>query len=116
LKTSSSTIFPYTTLFRSAIQKFAREFQANVEPIAIFTSMGSPMFRQFRGQHNLRLFTFSAKTSTPSKVSEEHVLLPERDTSLLLDAIDKLLQANHGRLVGEYWIFRLRKQETDRRR
>jgi len=46
------------------------------------------------------LFTFSAKTSTPSKVSAEHVLLPERDTSLLLDAVDKLLQANHGRLVG----------------
>src|SRR5437867_12581620 len=58
------------------------------------------MFRQFRGQHNLRLFTFSAKTSTPSKLSEEHVLLPERDTSLLLDAVHKLLQANPGGLVG----------------
>ena len=46
------------------------------------------------------MFTFSTKTSTPSKVSEELVLLPERDTSLLLDAVDKLLQANHGRLVG----------------
>jgi len=89
-----------TSNYEDAIQKFAREFQANVEPIAIFTSMGSPTFRQFRGQHNLRLFTFSTKTSTPSKVSEEHVLLPERDTSLLLDAVDKLLQANHGRLVG----------------
>jgi hypothetical protein len=86
--------------YEDAVQKFAREFQANVEPIAIFTSMGSPTFRQFRGQHNLRMFTFSTKTSTPSKVSEEHVLLPERDTSLLLDAVDKLLQANHGRLVG----------------
>ncbi len=89
-----------TSNYEDAIQKFAREFQANVEPIAIFTSMGSPTFRQFRGQHNLRMFTFSTKTSTPSKVSEEHVLLPERDTSLLLDAVDKLLQANHGRLVG----------------
>jgi hypothetical protein len=89
-----------TSNYEDAVQKFAREFQANVEPIAIFTSMGSPTFRQFRGQHNLRLFTFSTKTSTPSKVSEEHVLLPERDTSLLLDAVDKLLQANHGRLVG----------------
>jgi len=86
--------------YEDAIQKFAREFQANVEPIAIFTSMGSPTFRLFRGQHNLRMFTFSTKTSTPSKVSEELVLLPERDTSLLLDAVDKLLQANHGRLVG----------------
>src|SRR5712664_24393 len=89
-----------TSNYEDAVQKFAREFQANVEPIAIFTSMGSPTFRQFRGQNNLRMFTFSTKTSTPSKVSEEHVLLPERDTSLLLDAVDKLLQANHGRLVG----------------
>jgi hypothetical protein len=89
-----------TSNYEDVVQKFAREFQANVEPIAIFTSMGSPTFRQFRGQHNLRMFTFSTKTSTPSKISEEHVLLPERDTSLLLDAVDKLLQANHGRLVG----------------
>ena len=89
-----------TSNYEDAVQRFAREFQANVEPIAIFTSMGSPTFRQFRGQHNLRMFTFSTKTSTPSKVSEEHVLLPERDTSLLLDAVDKLLQTNHGRLVG----------------
>ncbi len=89
-----------TSNYEEVVQKFAREFQANVEPIAIFTSMGSPTFRQFRGQHNLRMFTFSTKTSTPSKISEEHVLLPERDTSLLLDAVDKLLQANPGRLVG----------------
>jgi hypothetical protein len=89
-----------TSNYEDAVQKFAREFQANVEPIAIFTSMGSPTFRQFRGQHNLRMFTFSTKTSTPSKISEELVLLPERDTSLLLDAVDKLLQANRGRLVG----------------
>ena len=89
-----------TSNYEDVVQKFAREFQANVEPIAIFTSMGSPTFRQFRGQHNLHMFTFSTKTSTPSKISEEHVLLPERDTSLLLDAVDKLLQANHGRLVG----------------
>lgn len=86
--------------YEDTVQRFAREFQANVEPIAIFTSMGSPTFRLFTAQHNLRMFTFSTKTSTPSKVSEEHVLLPERDTSLLLDAVDKLLQANHGRLVG----------------
>jgi hypothetical protein len=89
-----------TSNYEDAVQKFAGEFQANVEPIAIFTSVGSPTFRQFRGQHNLRMFAFSTKTSTPSKISEELVLLPERDTSLLLDAVDKLLQANRGRLVG----------------
>jgi hypothetical protein len=100
--TKSRILLEYdpTSNYEDVVQKFAREFQANVEPIAIFTSMGSPTFRQFRGQHNLRMFTFSTKTSTPSKISEEHVLLPERDTSLLLDAVDKLLQANPGRLVG----------------
>ncbi len=86
--------------FESVVQRFAKEFQANVEPIAIFTSMGSPMFNRLREQRSLRLFTFSAKTSTPSKVTDEHVLLPERDTSLLLDAVDKLLQSNRGRLIG----------------
>ena len=89
-----------TTNYEDIVQKFVREFQANVEPIAIFTSGGSPIYRQFSEQRNIRLFSFSTKTSTPARLSDEQVLLPERDTSLLLDAVDKLLQANDGRRVG----------------
>lgn len=89
-----------TSNFEEVVKKFVREFQANVESIAIFTSMGSPIHRQSRDQRNIRLFSFSTKTSTPARVSDEQILLPERDTSLLLDAIDKLLQAHHGRRVG----------------
>jgi len=54
--------------YEDAVQKYVGEFQSNVEPIAVFTSVGSPLFTRFRGHHNLRMFTFSAKTSTPSKV------------------------------------------------
>ena len=86
--------------YEEIVQKFVREFQANVEPVAIFTSMGSPIYRQFRHQRNIRLFSFSAKTSTPVKLSDQQVLLPERDTSLLLDAVDKLLQTHFGQRMG----------------
>ncbi len=86
--------------YEETVQKFAREFQANVEPVAVFTSLGSPVHRQLQKQHDVRLFTFSTKTSTPARLSDREVLLPERDSSLLLDAVDKLLQANHGRRVG----------------
>jgi hypothetical protein len=89
-----------TTRYEEVVQKFVREFQANVESVAIFTSAGSPVYRQFRDQRNLSLFSFSTKTSSPARLSEEQVLLPERDTSLLLDAVDKLLQALSRKRVG----------------
>jgi hypothetical protein len=89
-----------TSDYEEIVQKFAREFQANVETVAIFTSAGSPIYRQFRDQRNISLFSFSTKTSSPARVSDEQVLLPERDTSLLLDAVDKLLQALSRKRIG----------------
>src|SRR5207245_8628297 len=74
-----------TSDYEEIVRKFVREFQANVESIAIFTSAGSPIYREFRDQRNISLFSFSTKTSSPARLSDEQVLLPERDTSLLLD-------------------------------
>lgn len=89
-----------TSDYEEIVKKFVREFQANVESVAIFTSAGSPVYRQFRDQRNISLFSFSTKTSSPARLSEEQVLLPERDTSLLLDAVDKLLQARSKKRIG----------------
>jgi len=89
-----------TSDYEEIVQKFVREFQANVEAVAIFTSAGSPIYRQFRDQRNISLFSFSTKTSSPARLSDEQVLLPERDTSLLLDAVDKLLQALSKKRIG----------------
>ena len=89
-----------TSNYEEIVQKFVREFQANVEPVAIFTNAGSPLYRILSEQKNIRLFSSSTKTSTPLRISDEQVLLPERDTSLLLDAVDKLLQAHSGRRIG----------------
>jgi len=89
-----------TSDYEEIVKKFVREFQANVESVAIFTSAGSPIYRQFRDQRNISLFSFSNKTSSPARLSDEQVLLPERDTSLLLDAVDKLLQAISKKRIG----------------
>jgi hypothetical protein len=89
-----------TSNYEDIVQKFVTEFQANVESVAIFTNAGSPVYREFAEQRNIRLFSFSTKTSTPSMITGEQILLPERDTSLLLDAVDKLLQAHAGRRIG----------------
>ena len=89
-----------TSEYEEIVKKFVREFQANVESVAIFTSAGSPIYREFRNQRNISLFSFSTKTSSPARLSDEQVLLPERDTSLLLDAVDKLLQALSKKRIG----------------
>ena len=86
--------------YERVVEKFAGEFVANLEPVAVFTSIGSPVHRVLRGQRDVKLFSFSTNTSTPSRQSETEILLPERDASLLLDAVDKLLQAHHGQEVG----------------
>ena len=86
--------------YERIVEKFAREFATNLEPVAVFTSIGSPVHRLLRGQRGVKLFSFSTKTSTPSRQSETEILLPERDSSLLLDAVDKLLQAHNGQDVG----------------
>jgi hypothetical protein len=89
-----------TSNYEEVVQVFVKEFQANVESVAVFTNAGSPVYRQFIDQRNIRLFSFSTKTSTPSRINNEQILLPERDTSLLLDAVDKLLHAHAGRRIG----------------
>jgi len=92
--------FEPSSPFESLVEKFVEEFQANVEPVAVFSSAGSPLQKRLRKQRDVSLFSFSTQTSTPSRGLGEEVLLPERDSSLLLDAVDKLLQANHGQHVA----------------
>lgn len=89
-----------TSSYERVISNFVREFQANGDAVAVFTSVGSPIYRLAVQHRNLRIFGFSTKTSTPAKLSDQTVLLPERDSSLLLDALDKLVRAYSGHRVG----------------
>jgi hypothetical protein len=86
--------------YEEVVKEFAGEFVSNVEPVAVFTNLGSPVYKQLQQRQNIRLFAFSSKISTPSRAVEGQVLLPDRDTSLLIDAVDKLVQAHKGRHVA----------------
>ncbi len=86
--------------FEDIVEEFVSEFVSNSQPVAVFTSLGSPVFKQLQEMRNVRLFVFSSKISTPFRATDWQVLLPDRDSSLLLDAVDKLLQAHRGERVG----------------
>lgn len=86
--------------YEDVVKEFAGEFVSNVEPVAVFTNLGSPVYKHLQQKQNIRLFVFSSKISTPSRATEGQVLLPDRDTSLLIDAVDKVVQANKGRHVA----------------
>ncbi len=86
--------------YEEIVKEFAGEFVSNVEPVAVFTNLGSPVYKQLQQRQNVRLFVFSSKISTPSRATEGQVLLPDRDTSLLIDAVDKVVQAHRGRRVA----------------
>src|SRR5207245_980210 len=79
--------------YEEVVKEFAGEFVSNVEPVVVFTNLGSPVYKQLQQRQNIRLFVFSSKISTPSRATEGQVLLPDRDTSLLIDAVDKVVQA-----------------------
>ena len=86
--------------YEDVVGKFVEEFQSYGEPVAVFTSIGSPVRKRLGNEPGYNLFSFSSKTSTPSRRSDREVLLPERESSLMLDAVDKLLQTNKGQNVS----------------
>lgn len=95
-----------TASYELLVQDFLEEFRTYGDSVAVFTSVGSPIYRIALNEPNLRIFGFSTKTSNPAKISEQTVLLPERDASLLLDALDKLVRAySTGRIAVVFDVF-----------
>ena len=86
--------------YEDVVGKFVEEYRSYDQPVAVFTSISSPVRRRLFNEPDFSLFSFSSKTSTPSRRSANEVLLPERESSLMLDAVDKLLQANRGRTIA----------------
>jgi len=80
--------------YESLIQDFALEAAANIEPITIFTTRGSAVHSILATRENTRFFLMTQRVSVPqTDSSREDMLLPAKNTSLLLDALDKTLRA-----------------------
>jgi len=78
--------------YENAVDRLVKENMANVEPLFVFTSNTSPLRRYLAKQPTIKFFLTSISTSTPKSTSENKVLLPAKNTPLILDALSKVLE------------------------
>jgi hypothetical protein len=82
--------------YEKVVDRLTKESMANVEPIFIFTSSTSPIHSSLTEQPAINFFLTSISTSTPKSTSENKVLLPAKNPSLILDSLDKVLEVYEG--------------------
>jgi hypothetical protein len=78
--------------YEKVVDRLAKESRANVEPLYVFTSSTSPIRRHLAEHPSIKFFLTSLSTSTPQSTSENTMLLPAKNTPLILDAISKVLE------------------------
>jgi len=84
--------FDPTCEYEKVINSFTKEAIANVEPIFVFTSPTS-ILHAFLAKHPaVKFFLLSTSTLTPKSKSENEVILPAENTTLILDALNKVLE------------------------
>jgi KaiC/GvpD/RAD55 family RecA-like ATPase len=86
--------FDPTSNYEKAVKDFVTECLANTEPVVVFTRKGSGLHLDLKDNRNVRLFVLTLDISTPqADVSENEILLPANNTSLLLDTLNRTLEA-----------------------
>lgn len=81
--------------YEKLVRDFVTEATANVETTVVFTPRGSPIHSALSHEKNLRFFLLTQRVSAPTiGASETEMLLPANNSSLMLDAFEKLLNAN----------------------
>jgi len=79
--------------YEKVVHDLAKETMANVEPIFVFTSKTSSIHSRLAKDPAIKFFLTSISTSVPESTSENTVLLPANNMPLILDAINKALEA-----------------------
>jgi len=78
--------------YEKVVDSLTKESMANVEPIFVFTSSTSPIHAHLAEQPAIKFFLTSLSTSIPKSSSENEVLLPAKNTPLILDTLSKVLE------------------------
>lgn len=79
--------------YEKAIHDFAAEAIANAEKIVVFTSKSSTIHSSLQEEKAVKFFCSTQQISIPKESSENEVLLPSGDTSLMLSVLDKTIKA-----------------------
>jgi len=80
--------------YEKVIQDFVTEALANVEPTFIFTRRGSGIHSFLSAQKAVKFLCLTQQVTVPREFSENEMLLPSNDTSLMLAALDQTLKAH----------------------
>ncbi|NIR87075.1 hypothetical protein GWO13_05660 [Candidatus Bathyarchaeota archaeon] len=87
--------FDPTSPYERVVRDFVTEAIANVETTVVFTPRGSPIHSALSQESNLRFFLLTQQVSAPKMgASATEMLLPANNSSLMLDAFEKLLNAS----------------------
>ena len=82
----------YEPVFKSLLA----ETSSNFERTVVFTRSDSPIYSLVETQPAAKIFVMTSRVSYPKMESENLFLLPTYDTSLLLDALNKTIEAYSG--------------------
>lgn len=80
--------------YEKAMQDLATEALANAEPIVILTRKGSAINSSLSEEKAVKFFCLTQHVSVPREFSENEMLVPLNDTSLMLDVLDKTLKVH----------------------
>ena len=82
--------------FEQVIRSILAETASNLERTVVFTRRDSSVYSLSRRQPAAKIFLLTSRVSYPKMESENLFLLPSYDTSLMLDALNKTIEAYAG--------------------
>ncbi len=87
--------FDAASNYEKAIRDFVHEGRANGEPVIIFTRKSSGLNSNLAERTGLKFFHLTSQVSVPkATTSENDILLPSNDTSLLLDTLNNTVKTH----------------------
>jgi len=78
--------------YEIVIDSLTKEAIANVEPMFVFTSTKSSLHARLAKQSAVEFFLLSPSISIPELTSDNEILLPAKNTALILDSLSKVLE------------------------
>ena len=79
--------------YEKILRSLATEAVSNFEKVVLFTRMDSPIHSAMEDEPGLKMFVLTSRVSYPKVESENVVLIPAFDSSLILDSMNKTIEA-----------------------
>ncbi|HEV2121052.1 MAG TPA: MEDS domain-containing protein [Candidatus Bathyarchaeia archaeon] len=79
--------------YEKILKSLATEAASNFERVILFTRKDSPIHSTMEDEPGLKMFVLTSRVSYPKEESENVVLIPAFDSSLILDSMNKTIEA-----------------------